>query len=134
MVGLPSDNLPLIFVCARAESGPWGCRKTACQRTGGSKQRLHYLLRDKSLLDITPAFLESVARIDGAIVFDPAGRLLAFGTILHNRGATEDHVLAVAEGGRTTAALGASSLGKVLMVSEDGGISFMQQGRRVWQL
>lgn len=99
----------------------------------GSKQQLHYLLREKDLLHIAPAVLESVARIDGAIVFDTAGRLLAFGTILRHPGAA-DPALAAAEGGRTTAAFGASLFGKVLMVSEDGGISFMHHGRRIWQL
>jgi hypothetical protein len=99
----------------------------------GSKQQLHYLLREQDLLHIAPAVLESVARIDGAIVFDPAGRLLAFGAILRHAG-DADRTLAPAEGGRTTAALAASRFGRVVMVSEDGGLSFMRHGRRVWQL
>ena len=102
-------------------------------QAGGSKQQLHYLLRDTSLGTIAPAVLETVARIDGAIVFDPTGNLLAFGAILHHQGGG-DRPLAAAEGGRTTAALGASRFGKVLMISEDGGISYMHQGHRIWQL
>ena len=97
------------------------------------KEGLHYLLRDANLFDIAPAVLESVARIDGAIVSDAAGRLVAFGTILRMHGAT-DPALVATEGGRTTAALNASRFGKVLMVSEDGRVSFFQRGRRVWQL
>ena len=104
----------------------------ASAAAGDTKQRLHYLLRDANLFDIAPAVLESVARIDGAIVSDAAGKLVAFGTILRTPGATDPALLA--EGGRTTAALNASRFGKVLMVSEDGGISFFQAGRRVWQL
>ena len=99
----------------------------------GSKQRLHYLLGDQDLLHIAPAVLESVARMDGAVVFDPAGRLLAFGSILRHTGPPEAELPAT-EGGRTTAALDASHLGRVLMVSEDGRISFMHHGHRVWQL
>jgi hypothetical protein len=99
----------------------------------GTKQQLHYLLRETDLLNIAPAVLESVARIDGAIVFEPAGRLLAFGSILRQPEAADPAIVA-AEGGRTTAALAASRFGKVLMVSEDGGLSFVRHGRRVWQL
>ena len=99
----------------------------------GSKQRLHYLLGDQDLLHIAPAVLESLARIDGAVVFDPAGKLLAFGSILRHTGPPEAELPAT-EGGRTTAALDASHLGRVLMVSEDGRISFMHHGHRVWQL
>ena len=76
--------------------------------------------------------LESVARIDGAIVLDAAGTLLAFGTILRNS-RTENGVV-VAEGGRTTAALAASHFGNVVMVSEDGAVSFFRAGQYVWQL
>jgi len=82
---------------------------------------------------LAPAVLESVARMDGAVVFDSAGRLLAFGSILRHTGAPEAELPAT-EGGRTTAALDASHLGRVLMVSEDGRISFMHHGHRVWQL
>ena len=38
----------------------------------------------------------------------------------------------VAEGGRTTAALAASHFGNVLMVSEDGMVSFFRGGHCVW--
>lgn len=99
----------------------------------GGKQQLHYLLRDADLFRIAPAVLESVARIDGAIVADPSGRLVAFGAILRTPKAA-DPALVATEGGRTTAALSASRFGKVLMVSEDGRVSFFRAGRRVWQL
>ncbi len=101
--------------------------------TSGGKQGLHYLLRDTNLFRLTPAVLESIARIDGAIVSDASGRLLAFGTILRPPAGVEPAAVAT-EGGRTTAALSASRFGKVLMVSEDGRVSFFQGGRRAWQL
>jgi DNA integrity scanning protein DisA with diadenylate cyclase activity len=97
-----------------------------------SQRRFHYLLDDKRLLEVAPAVLESVARIDGAIVLDAAGNLLAFGTILRHPRTDTD--VDSAEGGRTTAALAASRFGNALMVSEDGVVSFFRAGHCVWQL
>jgi DNA integrity scanning protein DisA with diadenylate cyclase activity len=97
------------------------------------RRRFQYLLRGKRLLEIAPAVLVSVARIDGAMVIDAGGDLLAFGTILRGAPAT-DASAPVAEGGRMTAALGASRFGSVLMVSEDGLVSFFRDGRAVWQM
>lgn len=103
--------------------------------TGGSgrssKEQLHYLLRHSNLLELAPAILESVARIDGGIVLDREGNLLAFGAILRHR---SDYGEAFAEGGRTTAAIGASHFGSVLKVSEDGMVSFYQSGQCVWEI
>jgi len=38
------------------------------------------------------------------------------------------------EGGRTTAAISASRFGNVLKISEDGLISFFQNGRCIWDI
>jgi hypothetical protein len=98
-----------------------------------SKDQFHYLLRGKSVLDLTPTVLESVARIDGAIVLDRAANLIAFGAILrHHREPELDRY--VGEGGRTTAAVAASRYGQVLKVSEDGLVAFFLDGRCVWEL
>src|SRR5438552_3804358 len=48
-----------------------------------SKDQFHYLLRDKRLLDLPTTILETIARIDGAVVLDGDANLLAFGAILH---------------------------------------------------
>jgi hypothetical protein len=93
--------------------------------------QFNYLLRGKSVLELTPTVLESVARIDGAIVLDRAANLLAFGAILRHHA---DLGPVVAEGGRTTAAISASRYGHVLKVSEDGFVSFYADGREVWEL
>ena len=98
-----------------------------------SRRRFHYLFGNRRVLDVAPAVLESIARIDGAIVLDTTGTLLAFGSILRHPETAESGPV-VAEGGRTTAALAASYFGSVLMVSEDGLISFFRAGQRVWQL
>jgi DNA integrity scanning protein DisA with diadenylate cyclase activity len=102
-------------------------------RAPGSKEQLHYLLRHKRVLDIAPTVLETLARIDGAIVLDREANLLSFGTILRHPLARNERVQAT-EGGRTTAALAASWFGNVLKISEDGLIAFFQQGECVWEM
>lgn len=97
-----------------------------------SKAHLHYLLRDRNVLDVSPVVLETVARMDGAIVVDRQGQLLSFGAIL--RTSIPGHEADSIEGGRTLAALLASHHAAVLKISEDGLVSFFRQGKRVWDL
>ncbi len=89
------------------------------------KRRFHYLLRDQDALRLCPSVLESVARIDGAIVLDQDANLLAFGAILQNSIAGASNP---GEGSRTAAALAASHFGAVLKVSEDGMVSYFRRG------
>ncbi len=98
-----------------------------------AKQALHHLARGQNLQDMDVSVLESLAGIDGAVVTDPAGRLLTFGAILR---VAPEVVLAprAVEGARTTAALAASLHGPVLKVSEDGFLTMFLGGRRVWEL
>jgi hypothetical protein len=98
-----------------------------------SKDRFHYLLRGTSVLDLTPTVLESIARIDGAIVLDRTARVLAFGAILRHQldPGLDEHAV---EGGRTSAAIAASRYGHVLKVSEDGLVSYYSGGGCVWEL
>ena len=72
--------------------------------------------------------METVARIDGGIVLDSQSNLLAFGAILRHPDLTDLFPESI-EGGRTTAAISASRFGNVLTISEDGLISFFQNGR-----
>jgi hypothetical protein len=99
----------------------------------GSKNQLHYLLRSQRVTEISQPVLETIARIDGSIVLDCDGNLLAFGAILrHNPVAiTADEVV---EGSRTAAAIAASQFGNVLKVSEDGRLSFYKAGHCAWNL
>ena len=99
----------------------------------GSKDQLHYLLHQKRVLELPTAVLETVARIDGGIVLDRDSNLLAFGAILRHQDLTDFHPENI-EGGRTTAAIAASRFGHVLKVSEDGLISFFQNGKCVWDM
>jgi hypothetical protein len=98
-----------------------------------SKDQLHYLLRDKSILDVPSTVLENIARIDGAVVLCRDANLLAFGAILHHH-STEEAMNRTVEGGRTTAAIAASHYGTVLKISEDGLISMYRGGQCLWEM
>ena len=99
----------------------------------GSKNPLHYLLRSQRVTEISQPVLETIARIDGSIVLDRDGNLLAFGAILRHSpvAVTPDEVV---EGSRTAAAIAASQFGNVLKVSEDGRLSFYRSGHCAWNL
>jgi hypothetical protein len=99
----------------------------------GAKNHLHYLLRKTQVTDLSPAVLESIAQIDGSVVLDRDSRLLAFGAILRHRPSVDDNE-EIGEGGRTEAAISASQLGNVLMVSEGGQLSFYKRGHCIWTL
>ena len=99
----------------------------------GTKDQLHYLLHQKRVLDVPSAVLETVARIDGGIVLDHDSNLLAFGAILRYQDPADLHPESI-EGGRTTAAIAASRFGSVLKISEDGLISFFQNGKCIWDI
>ena len=98
-----------------------------------SKDQLHYLLRDRSILNVPSTVLENIARIDGAVVLGGDGNLLAFGAILHHHSDGESLSRTV-EGGRTTAAIAASHFGMVLKISEDGLISMYRRGECLWEM
>jgi hypothetical protein len=103
------------------------------QAVSGAKQQFHYLLHQKRVTDLPSAVLETVARIDGGIVLDSRSNLLAFGAILRHPDLTDLFPESI-EGGRTTAAISASRFGNVLKISEDGLISFFQNGRCIWDI
>ncbi len=66
-------------------------------------------------------------------MLDQDSNLLAFGAILRHHDLTDFHPENI-EGGRTTAAIAASRFGSVLKVSEDGLISFFQNGQCIWDM
>ena len=104
-----------------------------------TKRAIHYLARGCRVTTLDPAVLESLAGLDGALVTDLDGRLLALGAILRHdayafTAADPTSPTAVAEGARTTAALVASRFGPVLKISEDGIVSCFLAGTRVWDL
>jgi hypothetical protein len=98
-----------------------------------SRRDLLHLLEGRSITDLDPNVLAALASLDGAIVVDTNGRLLAAGAILRHPATAESEAGGVVEGARTTAALAASRFGPVLKVSEDGVITFFD-GERVWDI
>jgi hypothetical protein len=99
----------------------------------GRKDQIQYLLRGKRVLDVAPTVLETLSRLDGAIVLDSASNLLAFGAILRHD-LTMAPEAEMVEGSRTTAALESSKFGSVLKISEDGLVSFYKDRQRVWEI
>ncbi len=99
-----------------------------------SKRSLYYLLRGKNLGALSPAMIRTLAAIDGAMVLGPNGAVMAFGAILRHHHASLAPEAQRPEGGRSLAALAASSFGKALKISEDGILSFYEGGRFVWEL
>ena len=103
-----------------------------------TKRALHYLARGCSAVSLDPPVLEALAALDGALVTDSSGTLLAFGAILRHDASSLDEnwrtqSIAV-EGARTTAAIVASRFGPVLKVSQDGVVSCFLNGVRAWDL
>jgi DNA integrity scanning protein DisA with diadenylate cyclase activity len=98
-----------------------------------AKRALHHLIFSRRINDLDPSVLESLAGVDGAVVVDRRGNLMAFGAILR---ITPEAILAAraSEGARTVAALAASYHGPVLKVSQDGVLSMYLGGRRVLEL
>ena len=74
-----------------------------------SKDHFHYLLRNKSVLDLPTTILETIARIDGALILDAEVDLLAFGAILHYPDLIDLHPENI-EGGRSSAAIAGITL------------------------
>jgi hypothetical protein len=109
----------------------------AVRHTGGpvpTRGQLMHMLRGRNACELDPAVLAGLARTDGAIVMDPAGRLLAVGAILLHSEPPEPHSNLAVEGARTTAAMAAGRFGAVLKVSEDGLITFYDQQERIWDI
>lgn len=97
-----------------------------------SRGDLLHWLEGRSITDLDPNVFAALASLDGAVVVDTNGRLLAAGAILRHV-AEEWEAGKFVEGARTTAALSASRFGPVLKVSEDGVITFFER-ERVWDI
>jgi DNA integrity scanning protein DisA with diadenylate cyclase activity len=139
----PGDSLPQLVAAQdrldmelveRRTAGP--SPHVARNRLGGPPSRSHllHLLAGRVVTELDPNVLEALATLDGATVTDTEGTLLAVGAILRHP-LTSEHgkPSGITEGARTTAAIAASRFGPVLKVSEDGMVSFYDQGR-IWDL
>jgi hypothetical protein len=98
-----------------------------------SRRHLLHVLAGRTVTDLDASVLEALATLDGAIVTDTTGQLLAVGAILRHPQGAVPSAEGVTEGARTTAAMAASLYGPVLKVSEDGLITFFDGGR-IWDI
>lgn len=103
----------------------------AAPSDAAAKDQIHYLLRNRRITELSPSLIETIARMDGALVLDRDSNLLAFGAILRPDLAWYGEAR---EGGRTTAAASASHSGSVLKISEDGLVSFFRNQRCIWEI
>jgi len=98
-----------------------------------SRREVLHVLEGRTVTDLDPSVLSTLASLDGAIVVDRAGRLLAAGAILRHPASDELSQGGYIEGARTTAAMAAGKFGPVLKVSEDGEITFYDR-ERIWDI
>jgi hypothetical protein len=98
-----------------------------------SRRHLLHVLAGRSVTELDASVLDALATLDGAIVTEPGGQLLAVGAILRHPPSAMLSGEGVTEGARTTAAVSASRHGPVLKVSEDGMITFYDRGR-IWDI
>jgi hypothetical protein len=128
----PADSVPRLVASADRLDV---CDRTEMPGSGVvSRREILHLLEGRSATDLDPSVLFTLASLDGAIVVDTDGRLLAAGAILRHPPSEEELEQGdIIEGARTTAAMTASRFGPVLKVSEDGDITFYDR-ERVWDI
>jgi hypothetical protein len=98
-----------------------------------SRREVLHLLAGRAVTELDLSVLSTLASLDGAIVADREGRLIAAGAILRHPASDQLETGGIVEGARTTAAMAASKYGPVLKVSEDGEITFYDR-ERVWDI
>ena len=93
------------------------------------RRDLLHFATGRTATDLSPDVFRALSTMDGAIVTDESGRLLAAGAILLHSGPASVEI----EGARTAAAFGAAHYGPILKVSEDGHMTCFDQGR-LWEI
>jgi hypothetical protein len=82
-------------------------------------------LKGHTIQSLPRAVAVELASLDGAVVLDNSGHILAYGAVLQPKKAGK---LRGTEGSRTKAAIGASNYGLAVKVSSDGDISVYNKG------
>jgi DNA integrity scanning protein DisA with diadenylate cyclase activity len=85
------------------------------------------VLQDHKLQALPRVITVELASLDGAIVLENSGKILAYGAILQPKKAGR---IIGTEGSRTKAAIGASNYGLAIKISSDGDIEVYHNGDR----
>jgi hypothetical protein len=93
------------------------------------RRDLLHFTAGRTATDLSPDVFRALATMDGAIVTDARGELLAAGAILLHSGPPSVEM----EGARTAAAYSAAQYGPILKVSEDGLMTCFDRGR-LWEI
>jgi hypothetical protein len=80
-------------------------------------------LENETVYSVPRNVLAQIAGLDGAVVLNNKGRIMAYGAVLKTRGKFNP-----SEGSRTKAAISASRYGIAIKVSSDGDITFYEGG------
>lgn len=83
------------------------------------------MLKEHTIQSLSRVVAVELASLDGAIVVDNSGHILAYGAVLDPKKAGR---LRGSEGSRTKAAIGASNYGLALKISADGDITVYYDG------
>ncbi|MEX2271995.1 MAG: hypothetical protein WD690_11010 [Vicinamibacterales bacterium] len=93
------------------------------------RRDLLHFTAGRTAMDLSPEVFRALATMDGAIVVDARGHLLAAGAILLHSGPPSIEM----EGARTAAAFSAAQYGPILKVSEDGLMTCFDR-QRLWEI
>jgi hypothetical protein len=94
-------------------------------RRGTTDQEFDGFLASHTIQSLARSVVVELASLDGAVVLDNSGRVLAYGAILQPKRAGR---IRGSEGSRTKAAIGASHYGLAVKVSSDGDIVIYNRG------
>lgn len=88
-------------------------------------------LPSTSILTMSRRTVAELAAVDGAIILNKKGELVAYGAVLEPK---QKGTIHRAEGSRTKAAIGSSNYGIAVKISSDGDISIYIKGKRFVQV
>jgi len=86
-------------------------------------------LNNPNVRTLTTTLLVELSALDGGVVVNNHGKILAYGAVLKTRGRS-----GASEGSRTKAALSASEFGVAVKVSSDGDMEFFESGKAFLKL
>lgn len=90
-------------------------------RRGSTEVAIDNLVSNKDIASIDRRIVAELASLDGALVVDRNGKILAYGAMTSS--ASSGH-----QGARTRAAVSSSRYGVAIKISSDGDISFLKNG------